>query len=213
MRNFIIIGHRAVTNENFTLNDLPGSSGRMDVLARCINSAFQLSHDIRRDVEVAIILLGPNDPPKTIRFCGSELKYLNPDERSTGALIRNALIKFSSMEQPPNENTTNDNFLLGEIKASPGIYISKNSLPEILKFYSKNSIIVNLNETGEDISKAKIENDSGNISFILSDDMDLTAEEEKLVGEHSKLKICLSPKVLHSDHCIIIIHNFLDKFE
>jgi len=73
--------------------------------------------------------------------------------------------------------------------------------------------MINLNETGEDISKTKIENDSGNISFILSDDMDFTTEEEKLVEEHSQVKICLSPKVLHSDHCIIIIHNLLDKLE
>ena len=98
-RNFIIIGHRAVTDPNFTLNDLPGSSGRLDILARCINSAFFLSHDIRRDVEVALVLLGPDDPPKTIRLIGDELKYLNPDERSTGALIRNALVVFSAKDK------------------------------------------------------------------------------------------------------------------
>ena len=89
MRNFIVVGHRAVTSPTISLNDLPGTGGRMDILTRCINAAFCISHDIRKNVEVTIVLLGPEDPPKTIRFVGSELKYLNPDERSTGALVRN----------------------------------------------------------------------------------------------------------------------------
>ena len=91
-----------MTTPQFTLNDLSGSGGRMDILARAINAAFFLSHDIRRDVEVAIVLLGPEDPPKTIRFLGSELKYLNPSERSTGGLIRNAIIKHTAGKTESN---------------------------------------------------------------------------------------------------------------
>ena len=46
-----------------------------------------------------------------IRLVGYELKYLNPDERSTGALIRNALLQTGE----------------GETKSSPGIYVSNRS--------------------------------------------------------------------------------------
>ncbi len=87
MRRFVVLGHRAVTSSGFSLNDLCGSAGRMDVLLRCINSAFFLSHDLRRDTEIYLVLKGGPEPPKTIRLRGDELKYLNPDERSTGALI------------------------------------------------------------------------------------------------------------------------------
>ena len=99
MRRFIIIGHKASTTADFKLDDLAGGAGRLDVLLRCINSAFFLSHDLRKDVEVILILQGPPGPPKSIRLIGSELRYLNPDERSTGALIRNALMKEARSEE------------------------------------------------------------------------------------------------------------------
>jgi tRNA (pseudouridine54-N1)-methyltransferase len=87
MRRFVVIGHRAITSGDFKLDDLAGGTGRLDVLLRCINSTFFLSHDIRRDAEITLILQGAPNPPKSIRLVGSELKYLNPDERSTAALV------------------------------------------------------------------------------------------------------------------------------
>ena len=39
-RRFAIIANRAPSSGNLNLNDLPGSGGRMDVIARAINSAL-----------------------------------------------------------------------------------------------------------------------------------------------------------------------------
>ena len=213
MRRFVIMGHRAMTTGDFSLNDLPGSSGRVDVLARSINSAFMLSHDIRRKVEVALVLLGPKDPPKTIRLVGSELKYLNPDERTTSALIRNALVKCSAMKKTrstnnPELNITKNNKLTGELKASPGIYISDNGLADVLEFYSSNSNLIYLHESSKDLSGFVVKDD---LTFILSDDKDFTQEEELLIKKHSTQEISLGPMVYHSDHCITIIHHLLDR--
>ena len=41
----------------------------MDVLCRCINSSFFLSHDLRRNTECYLILEG-GEPHKTLRFSG-----------------------------------------------------------------------------------------------------------------------------------------------
>ncbi len=212
MRNFIIVGHRAVTNQNFTLNDLPGSSGRMDILARCVNSAFQLSHDIRRDVEITLVLLGPDEPPKSIRFIGSELKYLNPDERSTGALIRNALIKYST-NKPKTNNKNHDEEcgMPNEMRASPGIYISNLGFNEVLNYYSTISSIVYLHETGNHLETTDFGTVTDRFTFVLSDHEDLTTDEERVVREQAKYVLSIGPKVLHTDQCIVLIHNFLDK--
>ena len=40
MREFIIVGYKAATSREFLLNDMLESVGCIDVLARCINSAF-----------------------------------------------------------------------------------------------------------------------------------------------------------------------------
>ncbi|MCG2825706.1 MAG: tRNA (pseudouridine(54)-N(1))-methyltransferase TrmY, partial [Thermoplasmatales archaeon] len=139
MRTFLLIGHRVKTSGDFTLNDLCGSTGRLDVLLRCINAAFFLSGDIRRDTEIYLVLLGEPEPPKTIHLIGSELKYLNPDERSTGALIRNALMKEIKN---------------GEIISTPGIYVSKKNFEELLK--GLKAQIIYLREDGEDIRNADL---------------------------------------------------------
>lgn len=83
MRYFIVIGKNTITNADFNLNDLCGATGRLDILLRCVNSAFFLSNNIRKDVELFLILQNK----RTIRLVGKELKYLNPDERSSASLF------------------------------------------------------------------------------------------------------------------------------
>lgn len=192
MRRFIVVGHRAITSGDFKLNDLCGSTGRLDVLLRCINSAFFLSHDMRRDVELFLILQGEPDPPKTIRLVGSELKYLNPDERSTGALIRNALLKKASEH---------------EQMSTPGMYISKRGFEDVIISLAGISKIVYLREDGESFNPSS---DSGDYTFILGDDKDLTEEEEAVVLKQEPDIISLGTLSYHSDHCILLVQNILD---
>lgn len=192
MRRFIVVGHRATTSGSFKLDDLCGSTGRLDVLLRCINSAFFLSHDIRRDVEMFLVLLGPPSPPKTLRLVGNELKYLNPDERSTGALVRNALMQK----------------VTGEERCSPGIYISNRSYPELFSNISKETKVVYLKEDGADIRAVDF---SGDVTFVLGDDQDLTQEEEEALLVYQPDKVRLGPISYHADHCLTIVNNELDR--
>ena len=192
MKRFVVVGHRAITSGDFKLDDLCGSAGRLDVLLRAINSSFFLSHDIRRDVELNLVMLGEPCPPKTIRMVGSELKYLNPDERSTGALIRNALMKK----------------IQGEERSSPGIYVSNRSYKDVLSTIPKGAKFVYLKEDGIDIREAELESD---MTFILSDDQDLTPEEEEILMDYKPQEVSLGPISYHSDHCILVVNNELDR--
>jgi len=192
MRRFVVLGHRAITSADFKLDDLCGATGRLDVLLRCVNSAFFLSHGIRKQVEISLLLLGEPDPPKTIRIDGSEVKYLNPDERSTAALIRNALLQKGE----------------GERKCSPGIYVSERSFEEVLSNLSKEATVFYAKEDGEDVRTCPFPEEA---VFVLGDDQDLSPEEEEAVMNHEPRKISLGPLSYHADHCITIIHNELDR--
>lgn len=192
MPTFIVLGHRVSTDGKFTLNDLAGSTGRLDILLRCVNAAFFLSNDLRRDVDIHLILLGEPDPPKTIRLVGSELKYLNPDERSTGALIRNAL-----MQKLGNE----------EVRSTPGIYVSRKGLKEILES-CKGRPIVYLREAGLNIREFVL---TPNFVFVLGGQFDLSEEEENIVFARDPILTSLGPKKLHASHCITVALNELDS--
>lgn len=192
MPTFVVVGHKVRTDDDFTLNDLAGSTGRLDVLLRCVNSAFMLSNDIRRDVDVFLILLGEPDPPKTVHFKGSEVKYLNPDERSTGALVKKALA---------------ENVWQEEVMTSQGVFASKRGLAEVLNGLGGRRVY--LKEGEEDVRGQPLRPDD---VFVLGGHEDLTSDEEKTIEASGEtVRVSLGPKSLHADHCITIVLNELDR--
>jgi len=184
MKRFAILGHRAVTDPGFSLNDMPGSAGRMDVLCRCVNSCFFLSHDLRRDVECYLILKG--GPETTILFKGETVRSLNPDERSAGALIKKALGKMYGSEF---------------IESSPGVFIRRGGLARLLSDFS----FAVLDESGDDIRVV----DSLPENLLLSDHQNFTEEEEVLTADLPRISV--GPQVLHADHTITLCLNEADR--
>lgn len=193
MKSFVIIGHKAVT-EPFSLNDLPGSAGRMDILCRCVNAALFLSHDLRRDVRVFLILKGEPAPPLIIRFDGANVKYLSPDERSAASLIRKALGK-----------TVQDFWT----ESMLGVSIKKGDLSDLLA--ELDNKVTYLREDGADIRSGNFGRTSGEQLFVLGDHLGLTDEEEKLIEEYEHEIVSVGPVSLHADHCIVLLHNEMDR--
>ncbi len=194
MRYFVITGHKAVSTGDFKLDDIAGGAGRLDILVRCVNSAFFLSHNLRKDVEAYLVLEGGDDPPKTVIFKGEDLRYLNPDERSTSSLIRNALLKKVKDGE--------------EIRSPPGVYITRMSFDDVLERLSKKGSFVYLKEDGVDCREFDFPE---NPIFVLGDNHDLTEEEEAKLLTYSPEKISIGPYSLHADHCMIVVHNEVDR--
>ena len=183
-RNFVIMGHRAHTVADWKLDDLCGGAGRLDVLVRCVTAALWKSHGIRRDTDIWLILNGPPNPPVTVHINGENIRYLNPDERSTAALIRNGLIKFKKEQR--------------SMETSPGITMERIGLSEVLERLPSPIL---LSEKGnEKMGETK--------TFILGDDRDPTDEEMKILNELPS--ISLGKESLLSSACITLIHNLLD---
>jgi len=189
MRRFLILGHKAPIEPDFTLNDLPGGAGRLDVLCRAIGASFFLSHGIRRDVETILLLRNTVQ----IRIVGKTVKHLNPDERSTAALIKRALEALGS----------------GEVESTSGIYVTRRSLAEALdRLYPLGASPIVLHERGEPIDGFSFPDDP---AFILSDHVDFTDEEEDELA--ALPRVSLGGRALHASQCITIVHYTLDRRE
>jgi len=191
MRQFIVLGHEATTTDEFSLDDLAGGAGRLDVLCRCVTSAFFLSHDIREEVRVHLVL----DDEVTIRFEGSQLRRLNPDERSTAALIRGALEEKDEA--------------IGHMEAegSPGVYLSKRGFEAVLEEAARAGTVVQLHEDGDPVVDVEPPEDP---VFVLSDHHDFEASEAELLDEAADQRVRLGSELLHADHAITVAHNYLD---
>ncbi|MFB6222326.1 MAG: tRNA (pseudouridine(54)-N(1))-methyltransferase TrmY [Haloarcula sp.] len=191
MRQFVIIGHDAPTTPEFSLDDLAGAAGRLDVLCRCVTSAFFLSHDIREDVRVHLVL----SDEYTVTFEGSDLRRLNPDERSTAALIRKAL---EDREE-----------VIGHmpVETSPGVSLTGRGFEETLEDVARRGTVVQLHEDGEAVVDVEPPSDP---VFVLSDHRDFRGDEATLLADHADERVSLGPARLHADHAITVAHNYLD---
>jgi len=192
MRRFLVVGHRAVTTPDFPIDDLTGAGGRMDLMLNAATAALLVSHDIRSDAEVTMLLLGPPDPPRAVRLVGSEIESLHPDVRSNAAVVRRALARSTRLEW----------------KASPGVYASKRGLSEILDANSGGLVV--LAEGGKDIRAVEFPSD---VMFVLSDTVDLTPDEDAAVMVRGAMRASTGPRSIHTDHAIAIVHNELDRRE
>ncbi|PSP95768.1 tRNA (pseudouridine(54)-N(1))-methyltransferase TrmY [Halobacteriales archaeon QS_4_62_28] len=191
MRQFVIIGHDAPTTAAFSLDDLAGGAGRLDVLCRCVSAAFFLSHDIREDVRVHLVLGGEY----TITFDGRTVRRLNPDERSTAALVRNALEeREAAIGHVP-------------VETSPGVSLTRRGFASTLDDAGADGTVVQLHENGDPVVDTEPPDDP---VFVLSDHRSFTAEESETLGGHTDRRVSLGPKPLHANHAITVAHNFLD---
>ncbi len=193
MREFILRAQKAYTTE-FNLDDLP-DAGRIDLVCRCVSNAVFLSNDLRRDTIIHVVLEGPKDPPKVISFNGNELRDFYFDEKNIARVILKALKKGKGLK------------LGEEVEAHPGVKISKKSFEQLVKEKNQTQLIY-LHEKGTDIREKEFKE---NVTFIFGDYTGMPKKTENFLENNGAEKISISNKMLFASHCIVIVHNELDR--
>jgi len=195
LREFVVIGTRAVTSQ-FSLDDMPGTGRRMDVMARAVSAALLLSNGMRRDATVRLVLLGPPEAPKTLTFSGERLRSLSPDERSIGGLIYKALEKV---------------FVDGgeiDVESSPGVRVARAGIDELVHLLeNEKGRVVYLHEDGEPIASSSIPKDP---IFIIGDDLGMADVLHERIKSAAGLCVSLGRQSYQTDQCITIVNHRLD---
>jgi tRNA (pseudouridine54-N1)-methyltransferase len=195
MRRFLILAHRVPTDGQFTLNDLAGGAGRMDEVARAVSTAFTLSNDLRRDTELTVLFVA-DPPPKARRIdlSGARLRFLNPDERSTAALLKNALVRAVEFPRP--------------FESSPGLVVAASDPPADLRTFLEHPNPVWLCEDGEPIERWA--SPEGHLAAVVSDPYDPTPEEEALLRAAGVPRVTVGPRSLRTSQVVDLVHHELD---
>ena len=131
--------------KDFQLNNLP--ENRMDLVARCVNSALWLDHDIRRNVEV-LFHFSNN---KIVRIKGGDIRQMRPDERNITSFFKHIL----------------------NGKRYPGIELTEMNFEDLLKLEKTEEMFI-LEKEGIDITKYTHGNLTQGAVFVLGDDVGLS---------------------------------------
>ncbi|WP_430503859.1 tRNA (pseudouridine(54)-N(1))-methyltransferase TrmY [Haloparvum sp. PAK95] len=190
MRQFVVLGHDAPTTPEFSLDDIPGA-GRLDLLCRCVSAAVFLSHGIREDVRIHLVL----SDEYTVRFDAADLRHLHPDERNVASRVRGALEERGGA--------------IGHMPAevSPGVEIYRMGFEATLEALARDGTVVQLHEDGDPLVDAEPPTDP---IFVLSDHHDFRESEADLLDEAADRRVRVGPELLHADHTITVTHNWLD---
>jgi tRNA (pseudouridine54-N1)-methyltransferase len=151
-----------------------------------------LSHGIRHDVRVVLVLCG-GEHPKIVCLRGVDLRHLNPDERTTAALLKKALAVVAKQQWS---------------RSTSGIFVRTGGLADVLSEL-KGEKILYLREDGADI-RSQAGQLSGDAVFILGDHLGMAPEEETLIQQAEAEVVCIGPASLHADHCIVLLNWMLD---
>jgi tRNA (pseudouridine54-N1)-methyltransferase len=167
----------------------------MDEVARTASTAFTVSNGLRHDTELTILFVA-EPPPRTrrIRLVGTGLRYLNPDERSTAALLKNALVRSSTLER--------------EIEASPGLIVGPTDPLAALRDFASGPDTVWLTEDGGlyvPPAPSPIA-----VAAVLSDPDDPTPAEIEVLQQVGIPRVSLGPVSLRASQCIDVLHNRWD---
>jgi tRNA (pseudouridine54-N1)-methyltransferase len=182
VREFILFSRLGRTDSNFgNLHD----AGRLDIAYECIVAGLFLSHGIRKNAAVHVVLNGPPKPPLHVEIKGESLF----DVRTDLDTWQNVLKKVLAGRQ------------------HPGITIEKNSFESLLRTKAENSRVYILEEGGEDIVHTDIE---ANSVFVLGDHVGLPKKAEVYALRYGE-KISLGRQPYLAASCITILNYLMDR--
>lgn len=197
MRRFVVVGSRATASDDFRIEDVPGTSGRLDVLARCIRAALLLSHDVRRDALIYLVLLGGPRAPRVVRIEGGVAKFLRPDERALAFLVKKALAAEVDREGR------------GFVVVRAGVAVARGGLDVVLSDLGGSMPVV-LDERGDDVRECSAL-DAPDVTMFVGDHLGFDDATRAVLASLDAPRVSVGPVSLHSDDVVAIVSNELDR--
>ena len=196
MREFILRARTAKTSADFDVNNLT-AAGRMDSVCASVSNALNIANALRKDTIIHVIMEGSPEPPKLLSFYGDKIKGMAWDEKSIGEFIKKALSKGRGIA--PGERR----------EYCEGLVVEKKSFEALVKEKIKEGKqVVYLHQEGKDIRESELKED---IVVVFGDYIGMPRATEGLLDRLGAERVSLGPKMLFAAHCIIIVHNELDR--
>ncbi|VVB82001.1 tRNA (pseudouridine(54)-N(1))-methyltransferase [uncultured archaeon] len=190
MREFVYFSGSAVTSGKALSDGNLMHAGRMDIAIHSFIQGVFLSHGFRKDAKFHFVFYGMPDPPKHIEIQVTD--ELEISKKDIGNLIKKILYKYRAGQKT---------------EVLPGCFIEKKSFLKIIEdLVKEKKEIYILDKKGEDIRKAKIED---NCVFILGDHEGLPKKELKRLKEIAT-PVSIGDRMYFASQTVAVVNNELD---
>jgi tRNA (pseudouridine54-N1)-methyltransferase len=199
MRRFVVIGRGATASDDFLLDDVPGTSGRLDVALRCVRAALLFSHGLRRDAIVYLVLGGGPRAPRVLRLSGPTARFLRPDERSLAVLAKKALASRADAER------------CGFVEVKAGIAVASGGLDQVISDLGGATPYL-LEPNAPDLRDVA-ELGRTDAAFFVGDHVGVSEPARAQLAAIGARSLGVGPVRLHAEDVIAIVSNEIDRRE
>jgi tRNA (pseudouridine54-N1)-methyltransferase len=196
MRRFVFLGRDAIASEDFLLDDLAGSSGRLDVGLRCVRAALLVSHGLRRDAVVYLVLGGGPLAPRSLRIRAGDVRFLRPDERSLAVLAKKVLASRADQAN-------------AFVDVKPGIALARGGLAAVLD--DLGSAVPFVLEQGAPDIRAVADRDLADAAFFVGDPGGFDDTTRAQLAAMGARPLSVGPVGIHAEDAIAIVSNEIDR--
>jgi len=142
------------------------------------------------------VLFAAEPPPRArrVELVGAKLRYLNPDERSTAALLKNALVGAARYPS--------------DFESSPGLRVGPIDPLGCLAEFLRQDGALWLAEDGAPIGSVPLAVDR--LAAFVSDPFDPTPAERELLAASGVPRVSVGPRSLRTSQVVDAVHRELD---
>ena len=187
--NIIVDAPRVRTSDEFLIRDVPGTSGRLDVICRILISAYRTVPELSPTIQVDAIFGGPPNPPLRLQVTNVNSRDFPESELECALILKGLLYRYrsQSVSQDPH---------WPQFTITPQDF--EQTLEDVIQDRKQ---ILYLVETGQPLDQVKLRLDEP-IVVILGDDQGLSSAHEKKVRTKAVHEISIGTRSLLGSHVI-----------
>jgi len=189
---FLLDAAQSHTAPDFLIRDLPGTSGRLDVVCRVMASVFRTVPPLASSLRFLSVLGGPPDPPLTLQAEPGILVDLVESELACALLIKALLKQYHSLG-------------VDRLAFCPHLSLSRRSFREVLEnLTSRGKQLCYLIEEGIPLNSVQLDF-SHPLVFIMGDHKGMPKEHENLVRQMGALELSVGKQSLLGSHVVTLV--------
>ncbi len=175
---FVLNAPRGRTAEDFLIRDIPGTSGRLDVVCRILTATFRTIPEWTESLNFIAVLGGPPTPPLTLLVTSPRADSIPESELACALIIKGLLHRYHTTGY-----TIHPSF--------PAFRLERRNFFDILSDYTqRDTQIYYLVEDGVEFQNESF-NLNRNIVFLLGDDRGIPPDHEKAIEKAKAKRISL----------------------